>query len=460
MMSPNEKGRAMPSTLTTGSVPRHLVRLTLPTIGGALAITAFNLTDTYFVSKLGTESLAAMGFTFPVVMVVGAVAMGLSMGSGSVLARATGAGDRNLMKRTATDGLLLSLTITAIVGLAGLLSMNPLFRAMGADESTLPLVKDYMTIWYAGALVIMTPPVGDSNLRATGDMIRPSIVMMICALGNVILDPLFIFGLGPFPAMGMKGAALATVISRTAGMVATLTFNAKAGLLDMTRPKWAEIWTSWKSILFIGIPTAVTQLLPSALRGVLTVMAASVAGIGGVAAIAAGSRVESVPMMVAWSFNSAIITVAGQNLGAGRHDRVDTVRRNIGRFALIYGLIITAVMWATAPLTARIFTDDLTVLNLTIRYLRIYFLSFVAVLVFTWIPVALNAVGKPVRSLFLNLIGIGCLMIPGALIGRYAAINPFTGMIIGFAIGTAFAGIVAWFFGYRNLGMEQLQEVA
>ena len=115
MMSPNEKGRAMPSTLTTGSVPRHLVRLTLPTIGGALAITAFNLTDTYFVSKLGTESLAAMGFTFPVVMVVGAVAMGLSMGSGSVLARATGAGDRSLMKRTATDGLLLSLTITAIV---------------------------------------------------------------------------------------------------------------------------------------------------------------------------------------------------------------------------------------------------------------------------------------------------------------------------------------------------------
>jgi putative MATE family efflux protein len=442
----------MQSILTTGSIPRHLVRLTIPSIAGAMAIIAFNLTDTYFVSRLGTIPLAAMGFTFPVVMVVGAIAMGISMGSSSILARAMGAGDRDKMRKTATFGLLLTLAITGLIGLIGLITLKPLFLALGADENTLPLVRGYMTIWYAGCIVVMTPPVGDGNLRATGDMIRPSIVMFICAIGNIILDPIFIWGLGPIPAMGIRGAALATVLSRGFGMAATLVFNAKSGLLDFSRPNIIEVFSTWRRILFIGVPAAVAQLLPSALRSTLTILTATIVGATGVAALAAGTRIESIPLMMAWAFNTAILTVVAQNYGAGRYERVDAVRRTIIRYGFIYGFFLTAIVWPSAPALARIFTDDPAVAKITVLYLRIYFTSAVSVLVFNWFSVALNAVGRPIISLWLNLVGIGFLMIPGAFIGRFAwPADPFVGMMVGLAVGNVFAGTFAWIVGRRFL---------
>ncbi|MBN2657157.1 MAG: hypothetical protein JXR86_08865, partial [Spirochaetales bacterium] len=101
--------------LLVGPVRGHLLALTWPGIGGSLAIMIFNLTDTFFVSRLGTDALAAMGFTFPVVMAIGAAAMGISLGSGSVLSRAMGSGDRKKMKRTATDGIILSLIFVAVI---------------------------------------------------------------------------------------------------------------------------------------------------------------------------------------------------------------------------------------------------------------------------------------------------------------------------------------------------------
>ena len=102
--------------------------------------------------------------------------------------------------------------------------MDPLFRSLGAKEESLKLVKEYMTIWYMGAFVIVIPPVSDSSMRAMGDMIRPFFVMLTCAVMNVILDPILIFGYLGAPAMGVEGAALATIISRAFGMVLTLSF--------------------------------------------------------------------------------------------------------------------------------------------------------------------------------------------------------------------------------------------
>lgn len=449
----------MLSPLTSGSIPRHLVRLTIPSIAGALAITAFNLTDTYFVSRLGTIPLAAMGFTFPVVMVVGAIAMGISMGSGSVLARAMGAGDNDKMRKTATYGLFLALALTALVGLIGLITLDPLFLALGANEITLPLVKEYMIIWYAGSVVVLTPPVGDGNLRATGDMIRPSIVMMICAVGNIVLDPVFIWGLGPIPAMGIRGAALATVLSRGLGMAATLIFNANSGLLDFSRPRLSELFSTWRSILFIGVPAAVAQLLPSALRSVLTITTAAIVGTTGVAALAAGTRIESIPIMVAWAFNAAILTLIAQNYGAGHSDRVETVRRTIVRYGLAYGLFLAVLIYLVSPALARIFTDDPAVAEYTVLYLRIYFASAFFVLVFNWNSVALNAIGRPIISLWLNLTGIGLLMIPGALIGRAAwPEQPFAGMMAGLAAGNVLAGVLAWLAGRRFLTRDGRNE--
>ena len=200
-----------------GSIKQHMLKMAIPSMVGMFAITVFNITDTYFVSKLGTDALAAMGFTFPVVMIIGSISGGISMGAGSVLARATGRGDHHKSQRIATDGILLSLLMVLVVSLLGLVFIEDIFRALGAEGESLNLVVDYMTIWFLGAVVAIVPPVSDSSMRALGDMIRPLIVMLSVAILNVILDPILIFGLLGAPALGIRGAVIATVISRAIG---------------------------------------------------------------------------------------------------------------------------------------------------------------------------------------------------------------------------------------------------
>lgn len=436
----------MKASLTTqGSISTHLIRLTLPTIGGFVALTAFNMTDTYFVSRLGTNHLAAMGFTFPVVMIIGAIAIGISMGAGSLLGRAMGSGDKTLMRRTATNGLLLALVTTALVGVVGLFTMDPLFLVLGADSETLPLVKEYMTIWYLGCVVVVAPPVADANLRATGDMIRPSIVMITCAVFNIILDPLLIFGFGPIPAMEMAGASLATVIARGFGMAVTLTFNARSRLLDPTLPKLRKLLHSWKNILYIGLPTALIQLMPSALRSVLTAMTSQLSSAVGVAALAAGNRIEYTPFMVAVAANHALLVVTSQNAGANLPDRLASVRLFVTRFSVGYGLFLAAGVWVAAPYVAPIFSKDPAVINLTTIYLRVLFLSSFGTVMLTCTSSVLNGLHRPLVALTLNIISYAFLMIPGAYAGSLLLpSSPFTGMVIGVSAGTALSGIITW----------------
>jgi putative MATE family efflux protein len=249
-----------------------------------LSFTIYNLTDTYFVSQLGTNALAAMGFTFPVVMIVGAISSGMSMGAASLLSRAKGAKDEHLMQRIATDGVLLSLLFVIIISILGIFSMDHVFTMLGADAVTLPLVKDYMLIWYSFVFVVVTPPVCDSCMRASGDMVRPFIVMMVCAVFNIILDPLFIHGYWIFPRLGIKGAALATVISRLLGMITTVSFlHFHHHLLSFKFETIKELFNSWKGILKIGLPSITVMLMPQLLRSVLT---SQVSSLGGSVAVA------------------------------------------------------------------------------------------------------------------------------------------------------------------------------
>lgn len=443
----NKKSR----DLLHGSVGSQLFSLTWPGIGGSLAITIFNLTDTFFVSRLGTDALAAMGFTFPIVMAVGAAAMGISLGSGSVLSRAMGSNDRKLMKRTATDGIILSLIFVAIISFAGLLTLDPLFRMMGASGEVLRLVKEYMFIWYVGSLVVIMPPVSDSCLRATGDMIRPLVVMIICAVSNVILDPILIYGLLGFPAMGIRGAALATVISRSIGMVATLSFlHFHAGLLDLKIAPLREVLRSWKLILHVGLPSAMTQLLVPLTRGVVTRLAAAAGGAVSVAAVAAGSRIEGFAAIVVMSYSMALVPMVGQNWGAGKKDRVKQVKGITGKLSLIYGALFLMLALFFADILASIFSDDPIVISYTAMYLRIVGASSAAMSFYTWISQSLNAAGQPGPAARLNIAGALLFMIPLSAAGTW--IFGFAGLAAGLAIGQVLTAAYAIRSGSRYLG--------
>ena len=151
----------MPSVarLTEGPVARTLVRLSLPMVAGLFSIFAFNLADTYFVSQLGTRELAAMSFTFPVVFAMFGIAMGLGTATTSSVSRAIGRGEPQRIGRLTTDSFILSFLTVLIFAAIGMATIEPLFRALGAGEEVLPLITDYMLIWYPGMVFLVIPKI-------------------------------------------------------------------------------------------------------------------------------------------------------------------------------------------------------------------------------------------------------------------------------------------------------------
>ncbi|MFT7538316.1 MAG: Na+-driven multidrug efflux pump, partial [Lysobacterales bacterium] len=178
--------------LIEGPVGPLLFRLTVPMIWGILAIMAFNVIDTIFIAKLGTTHLAAISFTFPVVMVVTNLAIGLGIGASSVVSRAIGEDNHQEIQNLTISALILSFVLAVVFIVIGYLTTEPLFSLLGAGDDTLPLISAYMNVWYLGIGFLIIPIVGNYIVRATGDMFWPAMVMAGSSILNLILDPILI----------------------------------------------------------------------------------------------------------------------------------------------------------------------------------------------------------------------------------------------------------------------------
>jgi putative MATE family efflux protein len=432
------------SKLLTGNVKERLFWLTIPTIAGTFAMMVFNLTDTFFVSRLGTEELAAMGFTFPVVMVVGSLAMGFSAGASSITARALGARNRVLASRTISDGLVLTICGTIVISLLGLFTITPVFSMLGAEGRALDLVSGYMQLWYLGAVFAILPPVSDGCLRAAGDMVRPVIVMIVCAVINVALDPILIFGWGPIPALGIKGAAIATIIARGLGASASLIIlHYKYRLIDWKWPQFKHLLHSWKNIIALGVPAALTQVLIPLAQGYYIRLAAMVGGVQAVAAMATGTRIESIVFIVSMSFGAAIVPFVGHNYGAKAFDRVQDTRRISNRFAFIYAGVTFLLMLPCARWISSWFSDDAIVVEMSVTYLFIAVLGHTGLHITNWSSQLLNVIGRPRPVLLISLSRIFLFIMPLTYIG--IVYFGFTGLVAGLALANLLGGGLAFY---------------
>jgi putative MATE family efflux protein len=427
--------------LTEGPVGRHLVRMTLPMIGGIFAIYAFIITDTWFISRLGTQALAAISFTFPAVMVMGATAMGLGMGSASCIARALGEGDSSKVRLLTTNSLLLAMAVVATIGVAGLLTIRPLFTLMGASPDLVPLIRQYMLIYYSTAAVLVLPMMGNQALRATGDTLTPGLIMVVAAVANVILDPILIFGLLGAPRMELAGAALASAISRSLALVTTLTFLHRRHLLHWARPRFRPLWASWKDICGIGFPAALTNLLGAITSGILLWMVAQF-GKEAAAGLGAGTRIETIIHVLPMALGSVLIPLAGQNWGANRRDRVRRAWTLATRFGIGWGLFTFLLAMVAAEPAARLFSQDPEVVRVIVLYLRYALLGSAGNFVTLYASFILNALDKPLTSAALNSIRMFGLSLPLAYLGSRT--YGLVGLMAGTILGSVIAGIAVY----------------
>lgn len=409
----NKRGK----DLTTGDIKKTLKELTVPMIFGILGIIVFNLADTYFVGKIGTVQMAALTFTFPVVTVINSINLGMGIGTSAVVSKAVGQKDATLIKRLSTDSLTLGLIFSLIAVTIGQLTIEPLFTALGADAEVLPYITQYMRIWYAGAPFLVIPMIGNNSIRALGDTKTPSIVMMVSAGTNIILDPLFIFGFGPFAGLGVAGAAIATVLSRGITFVfAMYVLAIREKVVSMEGATIKAVLASWKTILFIGVPNAVARMIVPIGAGVITGL---ISGFGhySVAGFGIATRLEFLSLAIVYSLASVIPVFVGQNFGAGEFGRIREAVKVSKRFALIYGVIIYAVLFIVAEPIASLFTKEQEVIDVVVLYMKIVPAGYAFLGLFQIMTASFNALHKPMKGAILNLIQMMVFYVPLAFVG-------------------------------------------
>ena len=248
-----KKSESSAPRLVQGEVGPGLLRLTTPVILGISANIVAGLAETAFLSKLGTEVITAYSFTFPISAALMSLSLGISIGVSSVLARTAGGGDKKKVKRIASDGILLIGLIMILISLIGYLSIAPLFALLGADDSTIPLIKQYMEIYYLSVFFLAVPAVGANALRALGDATISGTIMVSGALLHIAISPFLIFGLAGFPELGLTGAAWANLLARLITFTATIfILHYREQLLSYRNLSLTTLLRSWKHCINVN----------------------------------------------------------------------------------------------------------------------------------------------------------------------------------------------------------------
>ncbi|MBY5992263.1 MATE family efflux transporter [Ferrimonas balearica] len=401
--------------LLSGSIAGTLARLALPNLFAVLSLLLYHLTDTFFISRLGTQPLAALSLTFPVTLVVSSVALGLGAAMSAQLGRLLGEGDRAQGRQFVSHGLLLTMVVVGVFAFGGALTIDPLFRLLGADEALIGLVHDYMLIWYLGVGLLVLPMVGNQALRATGNTFTPALVTAVAALVNAILDPLLIFGIGPFPRLEMQGAAIATVISwMLTFVVALYMLTGRHRLLARINP--ARLRDHWRRMLHIARPATLSNLLNPVANGVLIALLARM-DTDAVAAFGAGTRIESLLLILVTALCGALTPFIAQNLGAGQQVRAAKALMGSIHVVLLAQLGIYLLLWPLAPQLAALFSTDPNVVHYLTLYLRWVPAAYGTLGVVILLAMSLNAYHRPMSALMLNLARLALLLLPGAWLG-------------------------------------------
>ncbi len=350
-----------------GALWHTLRRVALPAVAANLLMTTFHTVDTYWISRtLGAQALAAAtSAIFWIWLVISAGEM-VSIGLDAVAARRHGERRPGEAARAAGDGLLLALGLGALVALAAPWLLPGLFAVMRTGPEVSAIGRAYLGTYLVGTPLLFGFFAVDAAFRAKGDTRTPLHLLLVTTAMALLLDPLLIRGAGPVPALGVRGAALATLVPRAVGFVAGAWLLHRRGMLTLAWPRWAVMG----AIARIGAPAAATGVAFSAIYVLLTRITTQF-GTPALAALGLGFRVEGVVYVVSVGVGAAVAAIVGQSLGAGDVRRAQRAGW-LGTLAVSgVGVLMAVVSLAIPEPLAALFSDDPAVVAEAARYLRI-----------------------------------------------------------------------------------------
>jgi putative MATE family efflux protein len=415
-----------------------MVRLSAFMIMGFLTMTIAQLIEAVYLGLVGTAELAAIAFTFPLVMSLNAAVRGIGIGASSVVARVIGAGDRKRGAELTTHCLILVAAFAALCVGLGVPGARWFFQLLGAQGRVLELASGYIAVWLVGFTFFATSMVGTNMLRSAGNAAMPGIVMTVGSLLQVLIGPFLIFGWAGLPALGIEGAAWSFVIARLLSFALCMYWLAvKERMLVANVRGWL---VSARQILHVGLPATASNLVAPLSTGIVTRLLSDF-GHGVVAGFAVASRIEAVIAMVVIAVSTSVGPFVGQNWGAMLFDRVHAALRWCNGFCLAWGAASFFVMALCARWLVGMINDEGEVVETATTYLLIIPISLGFMGVMGVASACFNALGKPTPPLVLSLLRLVVVLIPLALIGR--AIAGYAGVFVATAIANITVGILA-----------------
>ncbi len=424
-------------------------------IYGMVLLMTFNLVDTFFVGLLGTKPLAAVSFTFPITFTVISLTIGLGIGTSAVIARFLGEKDHMAAKNAATGALILTAIIVGLLSAVGFYFTDEIFTMLGASADLLPLIHEYIDIWYIGSVCLIGPMIGNAVLRASGDTKTPSIIMGSAGLINALLDPLFIFGWGPVPAMGIKGAAIATLVSWIFGLAFVLyLLMFKKKLIHTSFLPPTVFIDSCKRILHIGLPAAGANMLTPIAAAIMTAIVA-VYGDSAVAAFGVGSRIESIASLVVLALSMTLPPFISQNFGAGNMERVEQAYRSSIKFVLVWQVVIYAVLILISGFIADAFSKEESVADIIKMFIYTLPLGYGLQGVIILTNSSFNALHKPMVALVLSIVRLFVCYVPLAYLG--SELYGLEGLFVGALLGNLMMAFISYYSFTRQFTKDDVE---
>ncbi len=397
---------------TAGSMNRSILLLAIPMVLEMVLESLFAVVDVFWVSRLGADAIATVGLTESVLTLVFAVGMGLGMSTTAMVARRIGEKDPNGAAVSAVQAVFLGLIASLLLGLPFLLLAPHLLRAMGATPAIIASGANYTRIALGGSGIVLLLFLNNAIFRGAGDAAIAMRLLWVSNILNLIFDPCLIFGLGPFPRMGVTGAALATFSGRGIGVLYQFYRLGKGTerlhiLARHLRLEGAVLWR----LLRVSL-TGILQFLIGQASWIGLVRIVSLFGAPALAGYTIGIRIVIFAILPSWGLSNAAATLVGQNLGAGHPDRARSAVWRTGLWNMAFLGSVGLVFIAFAPWIIGLFTSDPAVAPVGVHCLRIFSCGNIAFAYGMVLLQAFNGAGDTLTPTYVNLFGFWLLEIP------------------------------------------------
>ena len=434
-------------SLTTGSVWAGLLGLAWPMFVSTTLQNLQSVIGLFWVGRLGSDSVAALAMSGTILMMLFPVVMGLATGTIAIVSRSVGAGNPAEAAEAGGQSLIAALICGVIAGLAGWYWAGDICRWQGATGEVARLGTQYLEISFLGCFTVFILFIGNSILQASGNTVIPMYAMVLATVLNLILDPIFIFGLLGMPRMGVEGAALAMVLAQSVAVVVVLRalFRGKSGVkvgLAAWRLRFEPIWR----IMKVGIPSS-GQMLSRSLMSVVLMWIVAKYGTVAVAAYGIGVRFHMMALMPAFVLGNAAGAIVGQNLGANRPDRAQRVAWMATGLDAVLMLVMAIFLTVFAAPLIRLFDPAPEVVKMGASYLRIasFFHIFAALSIV--LGRALQGAGDTIAPMITTIVGLWGVQIPLAIFLARHMTPPTNGIwwSVGIAILVNGSMVALWF---------------